>query len=143
MKHGEQYGEWPEEELPKELFDMSVIRTRVNAKKVCKCFDRSFIVDPINKFVECSKCGAIIDPFEAIYEIARNKERMVEENKRILEQRKQIQSYKPYLVAIKNLEKESRSGKMVPTCPHCSKPFRLDQLNTWVSKEYCNVKQVD
>jgi hypothetical protein len=142
MKHGEQFGEWPEEELPKELFNIEILKTKINAKKLCNCYDRKFEVDPINKFVSCTKCGAIIDPFEAIYEIARSRERIVEENKRLLDQRQEIKNYKPHLLVIKNLEKHLRSGDMLPTCPHCDKPFELGKLDHWVNKKYYKVEGI-
>jgi hypothetical protein len=141
MKHGEEFGEW-EAELPKELFDIDIIRTKIAAHRLCNCFEPKYEIDPVNRFVICRVCGALVEPFTALLNVARSRERMVDENKRLLKQREQIKSYKPHLVVIKKLEKEYR-GDMIPCCPHCNKPFLLEQLNYWVNRKYYKVEGVE
>lgn len=44
---------------------------------------------------------------------------------------KEAQEYKPWRRAIKSIEQHiGRKGEMLPSCPHCGKAFRLEQVAT-------------
>jgi len=117
------------DKLPDKVIELEVLRINRNIDKKCRCYNRTFVVDPTNKIILCGECGARVDPYEAIYDLAYNRERMVEENRRLLEQRKQIESYKPFLVVIKELEKKYRNkNELLPCCPHCHRGIYLKEL---------------
>lgn len=125
------------DKLPEQLISLDILRVNRGLSKICKCHNRNFEIDATNKLVYCSKCHAIIEPYEALYEIANSRERIVSENERLYNQRKEIANYKPYLVAIKRIEESSRRGKMLPHCPRCKEIFYLEELTWWTSKDYC------
>lgn len=98
------------------------------------CDDRSFIVDTQNREINCGKCGARVDAYEALEELASNYEKIGGEISSLLNQRKQIVNYKPHLIVFRNLESKYRGKKMLPTCPHCSGASYLEELNLWTSR---------
>ncbi|WP_272033122.1 hypothetical protein [Oceanobacillus kimchii] len=98
------------------------------------------MLDTRNRRVMCSSCGAIIDPYDAMYDMALRWEQMNEQLDYMLEQRKQIINYKPWLKAIRYLEKQYRGKKMIPECPRCNEPFYLEELNSWTGREFANTR---
>lgn len=81
-----------------------------------------------------------IDPFNALLYIAKNHQRIDEYTEQMLEQRRQIENYRPHRVVIKNLEKlyiSSEKQALAPSCPHCGKIFLLEDLLKvrWYNKE--------
>jgi hypothetical protein len=106
-----------------------------NKRKNCECDTPAYEVDSVNREVSCKKCGAIVEPFEAIYKIAKHYEKLQEEVNRLLEQKKELAGYKPWLLTIRKLEKECRNGIMVLGCPHCHKGILFEEMTYWVNKE--------
>ncbi|MEN2468117.1 hypothetical protein [Ornithinibacillus sp. JPR2-1] len=126
--------------LPDKVIGIDQLRINRGIEKICKCDNRRFMVDTQNRRITCQECGAVIDPYDAMYELARNGERLQEQVNNLLEQRKQIANYKPWLVTIKKLEKEYRGRKMLPCCPRCSEPFYLEELSHWSGKPYADAR---
>lgn len=54
------------------------------------CFHKHFLVDVENRKVTCSKCGKIIDPFDAIVELADHQRTLYENAEQLSEMRKEI-----------------------------------------------------
>lgn len=61
--------------LPDKLVSLDQVRINRGLEKICKCENRKFVIDPTNRRVTCGSCGAVVDPYEALYEIALNDER--------------------------------------------------------------------
>lgn len=121
--------------LPDKVVDIEILRINRNVGKWCKCRNRKFTVDPDNRSVYCGECGALVDPFEAIYDVAKSCERLKRETENLLEQRRQIASYKPHLVVFKKLESSYRSKNYLPCCPECGKAFFFEHICSWVNRE--------
>lgn len=117
---------------------IDIIRQKKNYTRYCQCQDPHYLVDSVNRMVECADCGAIIDPFQALENLARNHERINREFERLCEEAKKLEAYKPRLRVIKCLEERysGTSNAMVPSCPHCGEYFDLKDLQTvgWRSK---------
>ncbi|WHH59147.1 hypothetical protein [Petroclostridium sp. X23] len=124
------------DQLPDKIIELDILRINRNIDKKCKCnrWERKFTVDTTNKKVYCN-CGAEVDPYEALEDLARNRERIVEENKRLYEQRKQIIDYKPWLLVFRDLESQYRSKMMLPACPHCGRGFFFEELRSWTNRQ--------
>lgn len=127
--------------LPEKIIGLDQLRISRGLEKICKCENRKFVLDTSNRRVTCSSCGAFVDPYDALYELARADEERNRQVKMLLDQRKEIASYKPHLVVIKNLEKNYRGKKMMPVCPACNEPFMLEELYRWVNWKF-NEKRV-
>ena len=128
------------ENLPDKIVEIDQVRINRGIEKICKCRKRKFVIDSRNRRVNCSGCGAAIDPYDAMYELATKGESMQEQVERLLKQRKQILNYKPWLVTIRNLEKKYRGKKMLPNCPRCDEPFYLEELTTWTGKPFADAR---
>lgn len=124
--------------LPDNIKRIDVLRVEYGKKKMCQCFDPHYEIDYQNHLVYCKDCGAIVDPFEALTNIARHYDRLGDQVEALLEQRRQIDSYKPHLVVIKELERHYRANKfsMVPCCPRCNEPFDLAEIDHWVNRVF-------
>lgn len=123
------------DELPDKVIQLEVLRINRNIGKRCTCLQPNYVLDPLNREVNCSKCGSRVDTFDAFYDLACHWERMEWEVEALLEQRKQIANYKPHLVVFKDLESQYRSKKMLPCCPECGKPFYFEHITSWHNRE--------
>lgn len=128
------------EELPENIIRLDQIRISRGLGKICKCENRKFIIDTDNRRVTCASCGAVVDPYDALYDLAYQDEIRNRQLESLLEQRKQIAKYKPWLVAIKRLEEQYRGHKLIPNCPRCGEPFYLEEIASWMGKSYADAR---
>lgn len=134
------------EYLPDKIVGLDQIRINRSLQKICKCEKRKFVMDTTNRRVTCNGCGAVVDPYEALLEIATNDERRTEQVKHLLEQQKQVMNYKPHLKVFKNLEQQYKRKKlkereMLPCCPECDSPFYFEHINFWINRELVTVRR--
>lgn len=133
-------------ELPEKIVRFDTIRVEYGKAKMCQCREPHYEIDYQNSLVYCIDCGAIIDPLEALMNIARNASRLEEYTERLLEQRRQIESYHPRRIVLKAIETQyiraERNG-LEPTCPRCGQPFSLEELQRvpWVSPAFATIRE--
>ncbi|MEG0381312.1 MAG: hypothetical protein RR603_06395 [Kurthia sp.] len=126
------------EKLPENLIKLEQIRIERGMEKMCKCTIKQFTIDETNRRVTCRTCGSLRDPFDAMYEMAKDWEKIHNDMKKVFEQRKMLDSYKPHLRIIKELESKTRTGpnKMHPICPACDEPFALEELTRFYGAKF-------
>jgi len=122
-------------ELPDKVISLEVLRINRNIGKRCKCDKPNYVVDKDNREVACGKCGSRIDAFDALYSLACDWERVEEDTRRLLEQRKEIANYKPWLVVFRKLESHYRGKEMLPCCPECGKAFYFEHITGWSNRK--------
>lgn len=122
-------------ELPDKVVSIDMLRINRNLDKKCKCENKSFVIDSQNRAIYCGSCGSQVDPYESMYYLAANYERLKEQTDRLLEQRKQIADYKPHMIVFRNLEKSYRGKKMLPACPHCDRGFYFEEISCWLNAD--------
>jgi len=122
-------------ELPDKVISLEVLRINRNIGKRCKCKDPKYVVDTDNREINCSKCGARVDAYDAMYYLARHYERLQGEINGLLEQRKQIANYKPWLLVFRDLESHYRGKEMLPCCPECGKAFYFEHITGWSNRK--------
>lgn len=122
-------------ELPDNVKRFDILKIEYGKKKLCQCLDPHYEIDIQNRLVSCTDCNAIIDPFEVLCSLSRNYARIESQANGLLEQRKQIVNYKPWLLVFRNLESQYRSKEMLPCCPECKKPFFFEHINMWVNRK--------
>lgn len=115
-------------QLPDKIIGLDQLRINRGIRKICKCDNRKFVIDTTNRRVTCSSCGAIIDPYEAIVDIASQHEEFNRQVEHLLDQRIELEKYKPHLWVIKSLESSYRGRKMLPCCPRCNGPFYDEEI---------------
>lgn len=126
------------ENLPHSIKRIDILRVEYGKRKLCECRSPHYEIDFQNKLVTCTDCGAIVEPFEVLLRLARDYERLGDQVSYLLEQKKEIMGYKPYLVIMKKLESQYRANdySMIPLCPKCGEPFDLADLNSWVNRKF-------
>lgn len=115
------------DKLPDKVIPISTLRINRDKSKKCTCRNRKFEIDTQNKEILCQECGAIINPYDALFDIAYHYEQLSSEVDRLLEQHKQIVNWKPHLLVMRELEKIYR-GDMLPCCPHCGRGVHAKEL---------------
>lgn len=63
-------------ELPEQIKHIDIIRIEYGRKKICSCSTPQYEIDYANRLVLCTDCGAVVDPFEALYKLARHYDRI-------------------------------------------------------------------
>jgi len=116
------------EKLPDKIIPISTLRINRDKNKKCTCRNRKFEIDTQNKEILCQECGAIVHPYDALFDIAMHYERLEEEVSNLLAVRKQIVDYKPHLLVMRELEKIYMGGRMLPCCPHCHNGIYAKEL---------------
>lgn len=119
------------DELPKEIIRFDTLRIEYGRKKYCQCKDAAYEVDYQNRLVYCQHCGAIVDPFDAMLNIATYIEKYEEHLEYMLETRKNLENWKPRLLVARNIVDHYHSGKMAPICPRCHEAFDLKEIVQW------------
>lgn len=127
-------------QLPDKVIGIDKVRISRGLGKICKCSNRKYVIDSNNRRVYCSSCGAVVDPYDALYDLAFEDEERTKQVEILLEQQKRIANYKPWLKVIKRLESQYRGNKVLPTCPRCSEPFYLEELTMWLGKPFAEAR---
>ena len=136
-------------ELPEKIVDIEILKIRRNMRKICSCENPQYDVDVNNRAVWCRVCGAWIDPFEAILDIAKNREKLIEGTNYLYEKHKDayekikelnreiemLANKKARLNVFKHLEQEYRSD-MLPHCPNCDDVFHFEEITGWTNRKY-------
>ena len=130
------------DELPDRVERIDILRVEYGRRKICECQPPHYEVDIINHMIVCKDCGAIVDPFDAICNIAGYSNHLSVQVEALLEQRRKIENYKPHLVVIKNIERQYRNG-LLPVCPNCQEPFDFLNIDRWVNKLLYQSREVD
>lgn len=122
-------------ELPDKITRIDIFRIERGMRKLCQCRNPRYEIDTQNHFVTCLDCGAIVDPFVAITEIATHYDRLNNQVEALLNQAREIQNYEPHLKVIKEIEQHYRA-KMVPYCPRCGESFDLAEISCWTNRMF-------
>jgi len=122
--------------LPDKIVHIDVLRINHAVGKRCKCKVRGFVVDEENKEVTCNKCGARVDPFEAMADLATHYDKLGKQVDELYAQRKQLSEYKPHLLVVRELEKRYRGKTELPTCPHCRRGFYIEEITHWTNRRF-------
>ncbi len=122
----------------KNVVRLDVVRVERGVMKPCRCLDPHYELDLETRLVYCKDCGAVVDPFDALRNLARSYDRINRTMDRLREEAKALEEYKPRLRVIKEIERKysGTSSSLVPSCPHCGEYFDLkDLLNvSWRSR---------
>lgn len=124
---------------------LDVLKIAFGKRKLCQCFEPSYEVDTQNRLVWCRDCSAIVDPFEALKQIAWQHERINRAHERMMDERESVVGYEPRLKVMKELSKRytGKNSPMVPRCPHCGDAFEIHDLlsTSWCSRCFLKTKE--
>lgn len=106
--------------------------------KLCECKNKTILVDTINRRLECSECGAPLDPFEVIEELLNYQDNFYSTIKGLKQEKEELEKWmlnNRMGQTLREIASNLRRG-LLPECPHCDKPFELEKIKAWCSKEY-------
>jgi hypothetical protein len=127
-------------ELPDNVKRFDILKVEYARKKLCQCREPHYEIDYRNRLVYCTDCGAIVDPFDVLNYLATHYNRISSQVEGLLEQRKEILNWKPWLLSFRKLESEYRGGKMLPCCPVCNEPFYFERIVSWVDRKMVELR---
>ncbi len=120
---------------------IELLRINRGRKKLCQCNPPHYDIDPVNRIVMCTDCGAVVDPFEALLMLCQNYEIYQEDIKRL---RKKAQVYAEE--ANKEFDRMCRARtfremernyriNMLPVCPECGNNFDPVKIKSWTRRD--------
>ena len=96
-------------------------------QKPVQCRHRHVEVDPANREVTCQDCGKVVDPFDVLVGFANEGSLLQRTYTALQDEVGRLRNWNPFLRAVKRLEEIWR-GSMLPTCPHCGRGIRAEDL---------------
>ncbi len=125
------------------VISFDVIKIKRDCRKICKCNPPTYEVDITNRLIQCTKCGAYIDPFDAMTEISTYGERLEKQIKELREAYIQcakdvneMRTKRFRLNIFRHLQSNYLSDNM-PYCPRCEQPFDPTEITSYSNKKYC------
>lgn len=124
---------------------IELLRVNRGRKKLCQCNPPHYELDPENRIVMCTDCGAVVDPFEALLSVCRNYE-IYQENIRRLREKAKLYANE----ANKEFDRMRRNRvfqemernyqqNMLPACPECGKNFDPVRISMWTNRNVLKV----
>lgn len=119
------------------IINFGLLKAEVNRKKLCRCQDASCTLNVNNRLVICDKCGAIIDPFDALLKIADKNQEWEEYQKKARLRAEQWQQEADralkLMLRYKNTRRIAENCKdgLCPVCPECKKAIAPERITRW------------
>lgn len=92
-------------ELPDKVKHIDIVRIEYGRKKVCDCNSPHYEIDYANRLVLCADCGAVTDPFEALYRLALRYDQINNQLDMVRRQAEELRNYQPRRRVIKEFER--------------------------------------
>ena len=125
------------------VISIKTLKREFGKEKHCTCYEFGhfppnpvrYELDMKNREVICVCCGESVDPFDALSTISEKWEKINYDVECAQKLKKELYNYKPWLLMIRDLERNCRSGTMVLSCPHCHSGILFEEMTAWVNKE--------
>lgn len=130
------------------IISMIALRQERHNDFTCHCYNNRmaslcktprFTVDEETHTVWCDWCGNRVEAFDAVMALTNYSDRVVktlqDAHEEALRVFKLARNYKPWRRAMKNMESSIRQG-MLPRCPHCDEPFRLEEIEYYHNERF-------
>ena len=118
---------------------LSMVKVDATREKKCKCKNRTYLVDSVNRTVECEQCGTLIDPIDVLEDIISRYDQWSKETQKIKEERRAVEKFRTRNPILNHLFRElvfADSQNLVPTCPHCKQPFEVQELTSFINRKF-------
>lgn len=140
--------------MTNKIIDFNIMRINKNAQKICRCDPPAYEIDTTNRLVQCTKCGAYIQPFDALVYLAENIEKYEEEIEKynneiskIIDKRNEyakevntLSTKRFRMNVFRNMQNRYMKG-LVPSCPHCERAFDPTEIDSYTNKNCCDYKK--
>lgn len=117
------------------IFPAIIARDR---QKICQCKNPTYIIDENNHLVSCKECGAILDPWSVLFEIASRWEKIAETMADEKEKLELLRAEERRILRFRGVQDITRNFKkgMWPVCPECQKAFDPSTINHFVNAKF-------
>lgn len=116
---------------------ISFVHHAQKRKKPCGGNHQRFVIDEQHGTVECAECGDNVSAFHALLKIARKEGRYREQMYYARKKLEELAAYKPWLRAVKEIERLWRGRKMLPVCRFCNHGLEPEDISgSMVSVEF-------
>lgn len=107
-------------------------------RKICQCEDPTYVIDENNHLVYCKECGAILDPWSVLFEIAGRWEKIAQTMAREKEKLEIWREEEKKIMRFRGVQDITRNYKngMWPVCPHCKKAFDPSSIVRFVGAKF-------
>lgn len=106
-----------------------------NRQKICQCKNPTYVIDETNHIVSCKECGAILDPWAVLFEIAQRWEQIAKDTAREKERLKFWREEERKIIrfrGVQDITRKYRQG-MWPVCPECKQVFDPGEVSGFVN----------
>lgn len=123
-----------------DIIQFDIAKIERGKKKLCQCKNPHYEIDPINRIVMCTDCGAVMDAFDVLVSLAESGERIERLQNQMLQRAKTYGKLadEEFQRMIKNKvfrDMQSNYRKnMYPICPKCGELFDPMKIGTWRRK---------
>lgn len=124
------------------VIQFEIMKINRDCNKICKCNPPTYEIDTTNRLIQCTTCGAYVEPFEAILKLSEYGEYLHKEIERLKEKRNlyakevnELGSKRFKLNHFRNLQSSYLQG-LSPICPKCNKPFDIMKITSHTSNKY-------
>lgn len=91
-----------------QLIQLNMVRAERSRSRKCKCDSPVYLVDFVNDLVECEECGSIVEPLNAMKDVAERFEDMNERHQAIIQRNEELMQYWSQLQRIERFMKPIR-----------------------------------
>jgi hypothetical protein len=118
------------------IINLDMLRIQRGTKEVCRCIgEPHYIIDPDCRKIFCGKCGAEVDPFDAMHKLSMIGRQYIETLNRLKEEIREAEKKHRRTNLFRELEGWYYK-KMYPECPHCHVPIRFEDLTSFTCEEW-------
>lgn len=115
-------------------FDL--IKLNRDKRKLCTCKNNHYEIDTQNSLVYCLDCGAVVDPYEALYKISHMAERLENQLSALIEAVKENQDKLCQMKVFRDIEDSYRYQDLLPICPKCGEPFDPTKIRRFLNRKW-------
>lgn len=130
------------------IISMIALRKERHDDFTCHCYNNRlsseckaprFTVDEETHTIWCEWCGNRVEAFDAVMALTNYSKEVIGDLQRAHEEAVRVfklaRNYRPWRRAMKDIERCIRRG-MLPRCPHCEKPFKLEEIEFFTNERF-------
>ena len=133
----------------KQIISFDLAKIKRGKERICKCKNPHYELDTVNRLVMCIDCGAVLEPFDALYSLAERMEQVEQLENRMVEKAQTYAKLADEEVermiknrVFRNMNEQYRNG-MLPVCPRCNKIFEPTEINHWMNERFLEAERED
>lgn len=127
------------------ILSFTLFKVEKGREKICKCHPPHYEIDTVNRIVSCRDCGATVDSFEALLNVAEYADDFVKYQRKAIETIKTQSEFadkefhrRMRYRAFKEMDKQYQND-LLPICPRCGRAFEPMEIRQYVNRKYADL----